>query len=71
MDNKLTKITGLFLNEKDGKKYFSGKDKDGRKWFVFKNIFKKEGSKEPDYNLFVENTQVEPLNNYSNQETPF
>lgn len=51
----MIKLTGLWLNEsKDGKnKYFSGSLGQGR-ILIMKNSFKKEGSNEPDYTLYIE-----------------
>lgn len=38
---------------KDGKKFMNGKGKDGKKYLMFKNAFKKEGDKTPDYKMFL------------------
>jgi hypothetical protein len=47
----MIKLTGLWLNTKDGKQYFSG-SLGGAKVLIFKNDYKKE-DKHPDYNLFL------------------
>lgn len=50
--------TGLWAGvDKNGNKYLKGKAKTdikaGTKLFVYKNEFKKEGEKTPDYNLMT------------------
>ena len=50
----LKKIVGLYLNKtKNGDPYFSGKTKEGVKYFVFKETDRKS-DKHPDYVLSVE-----------------
>lgn len=49
----LLELAGLWLNESEsGQKYFSGK-LNGLNVLVMKNKFKEEGSKQPDYKMFV------------------
>lgn len=50
------KIGALWLKEKDDKKFFSGEvEIDGKKHsiVVFRNTYKQEGSKQPDYNILL------------------
>lgn len=52
-EGKLLRVTGLWVNtQRDGNQYLNG-SLGGLRLFVFKNSYKKEGSNEPDYNLFV------------------
>jgi hypothetical protein len=48
----LIKLSGLWLSEGDKGKYFSGYN-GSTQYLVFKNGYKKDGSKEPDYILYV------------------
>ena len=52
MDNKnnLVKVGAVWLSQ--DRTYMSGKFGDA-KLLIFKNKFKKEGSKQPDFNMFV------------------
>jgi hypothetical protein len=51
-EEKKKAIGGLWLNEgKNGKKYMSG-SVNGQKIIIFKNDFKQEGDKSPDYKIF-------------------
>lgn len=53
MSEKKKAIGGLWLNQsKGGKKYMSGSI-NGQKIVMFKNDFKEEGSKAPDYKIFA------------------
>ena len=66
----MIEASGLWLNEsKDGTKYFSG-SMGHLRVVIFKNIFKKEGSNEPDYKMYFdgqakkspkEDTKTSPL----------
>lgn len=47
----MIKLSGLWLNEKNGKRYFSGTLGDA-KVLIFKNDYKTE-DKHPDYNMFL------------------
>lgn len=50
----MIELCALWLNEtKDGKKYMSG-NLGNAKLMLFKNDYKKPGSKEPDYRLFLD-----------------
>ena len=49
----MIKVSGLWLNDSPKGKYFSGSI-GGIKILVFKNTFKKEGSKEPDYEMYFD-----------------
>lgn len=50
----MLKVTGLWLNEgKDKQKYFSG-NLGNIRIVIFKNTFKKEGSNEPDYQMYFD-----------------
>ena len=49
----MLKVSGLWLNDSPKGKYFSGSI-GGIKILVFKNTFKKEGSNEPDYELYFD-----------------
>ena len=52
-DSNLVELTGLWSKDaKDGKKYLSG-SMGGARVLVLANGFKKEGSNEPDYRLYV------------------
>ncbi len=67
----MLKVSGLWLNEgKDKQKYFSG-SMGGVRILIFKNTFKKEGSNEPDYQMYFdeqakkdtkEDSSEQPLN---------
>lgn len=49
----MIKLTGLWANEsKNGEKYMAGTI-GGAKVLIMRNKFKGEGSREPDYNLYV------------------
>jgi hypothetical protein len=49
----MIKATGLWVNEsKDGKTTYFGGSLGGAKVLIYRNTFKKEGSNEPDYNLY-------------------
>jgi hypothetical protein len=51
--SELIELCGLWLNENTkGTKYFSG-TMGNAKVLIFRNTKKAEGSKEPDYRLFV------------------
>ena len=53
----MIKITGLWVNkDKNGDTYYSG-SLGNAKIFIFKNKYKKEGSKEPVANLFIADKQ--------------
>jgi hypothetical protein len=58
--DKEKKIGALWLHvTKDGtKKYLSGKV-DGKEIVVFKNGYKEEGSKQPDWIIYVSDKQEE------------
>lgn len=50
------KIGALWINEKNGKKYMSGDvtiDGQQVRIVVFKNTYKEEGTKQPDYNILI------------------
>jgi len=50
----MIKASGLWLNEgADGIKFFSG-NLGGVRVIIFKNNYKKEGSNEPDYNMYFD-----------------
>lgn len=52
----LIKIGGLWTSEKtdkNGNKYLNGTFGYSAKILIFKNIFKKPGSNEPDWNMFI------------------
>lgn len=49
----MIKVSGLWLNDSPKGKYLSGSI-GGIKILVFKNTFKKEGSKEPDYEMYFD-----------------
>jgi len=56
----MIKITGLYKStSKKGGSFLSGKTIDGVKYYVFKNYKKKKDS-DPDYNLYIENNNVNP-----------
>lgn len=49
----MIKLTGLWANEsRNGEKYMVGTI-GGAKVLIMRNKFKEEGSREPDYNLYV------------------
>ena len=49
----MVKLTGLWQNQsKNGENYLSG-NLGGARVMIFKNKYKREGSKDPDFNLFV------------------
>lgn len=55
------KLSGLWLNEsKAGEKYFSGSLGSNGKLLIFKNSKKEEGSKQPDYELYLVPTTPKP-----------
>jgi len=68
-------IGGLWLKDGKNGKYFSGEiELFGTKThiFIFKNIYKEEGSKQPDYRIVLpreENSPSEPKIN--NDDVPF
>lgn len=48
------KLSGLWLNKsKAGESYFSGSLGSNGKLLIFKNSKKEEGSKQPDYELYL------------------
>jgi len=52
---ELRKVSGMWKNsKKDGELYFSGKLRSGIKIYLFKNKYKQEGTKQPDYYLLIE-----------------
>jgi hypothetical protein len=69
----LKKIGGLWLNEKDGKKYMSGQANEaipaGAKILVFKNTYKEAGDKKPDYTINVA-VDDQPAPEEPSQEIP-
>lgn len=69
----LKKVGGLWLNEKAGKKYFSGKVQEdipaGSKVFVYRNTYKEE-DKHPDYTLHVAVDDDQPRREEYNQAPP-
>lgn len=53
----MIKLSGLWLNtSKKGEKYFSGALGGGR-IVILKNQFKKEGSNEPDYEMYLKENE--------------
>jgi hypothetical protein len=49
----MVKLTGLWANKaKDGSTYYSG-SLGAARVIILKNAFKREGSKDPDLNLFI------------------
>ena len=56
----MIQLCGLWLNtSKEGKSYFSGNIGNAR-IVIFKNTFKEEGSKEPDYKLYIDEGKKKP-----------
>lgn len=50
----MIEVSGLWIHEsKEGKKYFTGNMGKVR-IVIFKNTLKKEGSNEPDYNMYFD-----------------
>ena len=53
MSEKMLKLTGLWANKaKDGSTYYSG-SLGAAKLVIFKNGFKREGSKDPDLIVYL------------------
>ena len=51
--SEMVKVTGLWANKaKDGSTYYSG-GLGAARVVILKNTFKREGSKDPDLNLFI------------------
>ena len=49
----MIKLTGIWINtDKQGRKYMKGK-LGTADILIYKNSYKKEGDKQPDYNLFL------------------
>jgi hypothetical protein len=57
----MIKLTGVWANkDKNNETYFSGNLGNAR-LVMLKNSFKKEGSKEPDYNLYLDESTRKTL----------
>jgi len=57
MPSKLRKVTGLWQNtKKDSEEvYFSGRlQTSGVKVYVYKNLYRRKGRRDPDYYLWIE-----------------
>tara|TARA_R110000737_G_scaffold245770_1_gene256323 strand:+ start:70 stop:300 length:231 start_codon:yes stop_codon:yes gene_type:complete len=53
-DSTLLKMMGLWVSQdKNGNDYFSAPYTHGTKILIYKNTYKKEGSNEPDYNVYI------------------
>ncbi len=52
MANDMVEISGLWLNESNGKKWMSGY-MGNAKILIFRNTYKTEGSNEPDYKMYI------------------
>ena len=53
-DSDLLKLMGLWVSQdKNGNDFFSAPYTNGTKMLIYKNTYKKEGSNEPDYNVYV------------------
>jgi hypothetical protein len=54
MNDVLIQLTGLWINEdKNGGRYMAGSLNQNVKILIFANKFKKTGSKEPDYLVYL------------------
>lgn len=81
--DKQNEIGGLWLNESQkGTKYMAGKlSMNGQevKVVIFKNTFKKEGEKTPDYRVYLQEDQRQAkpqqqgqsLDDFGGDDTPF
>jgi hypothetical protein len=67
------KIGALWLKEKNGKKFFSGEiELNGQKHsvVVFRNTYKEEGSKQPDYNILLSQGQSQQKQDTFEDDVP-
>lgn len=64
----MIKITGLWVNkDKNDKTYYSGYFGNA-KVLIFKNTYKKEGTKEPDANLYIAEKQKQAEGEQTEEE---
>lgn len=64
MDNKMIKISGLWKNDsKTGSQYLSGNVNGNCRYLILPNSYKKDGSNEPDFVLYM--TEAFTKNNKS------
>lgn len=67
----LIRVMGLWEGtNKRGQKYLSGNLNAGTRVMVFRNGFKTEGSREPDYILYVSQSQPRPQSGTGQGDSP-
>ncbi len=65
----MIEIGGIWQNEsKDGVVYFSGY-LNGAQMLIFKNGYKKEGSREPDYKMYVKKAKPKVADAIKQEDT--
>lgn len=68
-ETKLIKIADLEAAEtKNGDTYYFGTDDNGKKFFVFKNGYKNNNNRQPDFNLMTEEDKQTETKEYSRTE---
>ena len=74
-DSTLLKMMGLWVSQdKNGNDYFSAPYTHGTKILIYKNTYKKEGSNEPDYNVYISPNKKKVTENEasnSEEDVPF